>query len=205
MMSETGPRTTAAPADGVAWVAPAAAYYGVGVTVNEDDQDSAYFGQSPVNATVTQANTTVEAGLALGAPNTGGPLTLQFKVSSGAITDTTEIEYGTVQAPLNPSGAPLEYDPIPLYLAATGATPIGASASVRLTTTYSAAPDMRPDIVQLRVNDVSYPVDGPPVNIPLPVGSLVYLGVQAFASLVTPSQNSSLVVSLLPALTVGED
>ena len=83
-----------------------------------------------------------------------------------------------------------------------------ATASIHdgwLTTTYSAAPDMRPDVVQLRVNDVSYPVDGPPVNIPLPVGSLVHLGVQAFASLVNPSQSSSLVVSLLPALTMGED
>ena len=203
-MSETGPQMTAALADGVAWVVPGAMYFGIGVTIDEAFQDGAYMSlfQPSVNATITQAPTTVEGQIALGAPGTGGALTLQFKVSSGAITTATQIEYGTVQVvPLTGPTEPLDYVPIPLYLAPTGATPIGTPASVRLTTTYSAASDMPADVVQVTLNNASYPVGRPPVSIPLPVGSLVQFGVQANASLVTPVQSSSLAVSLLPALT----
>jgi len=207
-MSETGPRITAAPTDGVVWVAPASTYYGVGVSIDQEYQDGAYMSEVlQVNATLSQVNASVEAHLALGAPNTGGPLTFQSRVSCGAISGTTEVQYGTVQAPPVPSSAsmPLEYAPILLYLAPTGATPIGAPASVRLTTTYAPGSNMLADVVQLTVNNVRYPVDGPPVSIPLPVGSLVLFGVQADANVVTPVQESSLVVSLLPALTSGED
>jgi hypothetical protein len=200
-MSETGPQMTAALADGVAWVVPGAAYFGIGVSIDDAFQDGAYMSQPSVNATITQAPTTVEGQIALGAPGTGGALTLQFKVSSGAITTTTSIEYGTVQVPLAGPDGPLDYVPIPLYLAPTGATPIGTPASVRLTATYSAASDMPADVVQVTLNNASYPVGRPPVSIPLPVGSLVQFGVQADASLVTPVQISSLAVSLLPALT----
>jgi hypothetical protein len=53
-MPETGPQETTAPAGGVAWVAPAATYYGIGVSVDADYQNSAYMDRSPAEATVTQ-------------------------------------------------------------------------------------------------------------------------------------------------------
>lgn len=201
-MPETSPQKTTASADGVTWVAPAATYYGIGVTADADYQDSAYMDRSPAEAAVTQAGTTVEAQLALGDPSAGGALTLQFKVSGGATVQT--VRYGTVQAPLNPAGMPLEYNSIPLYLAATGATPIGTPATARLTTTYVSSTDMPAEVIQLTVNNVTYPVGKPPVSIPLPVGSLVHLAVNTSATLTTPDQKSSLTASLLPTLAPGD-
>jgi len=201
-MLETGPQETTASADGVAWIAPAAIYYGVGVTVDDGYQNSAYMDRSPAEATVTRAGTTIDAQLTLGGPSAGGALTLQFKMSGGATGQT--VNYGTVQAPLNPAGMPLEYSPILLYLAPTGATPIGTPATVRLTTTFASSTDMPVEVIQLTVNNVTYPVGKPSVAIPLPVGSLVHLAVGASVTLTTPNQKSSLTASLLPTLAPGD-
>ena len=177
-------------------------YYGIGVDIDETSQDSAYMHQPPVETTVTYAGTTVDAHLTLGDPSAGAPLTLQFNVSGGN-TPATEGRFGTVQAPIDPSGAPLEWAPILLYLAGTGTTPIGALVSVRLTTTFVADEYLQADSVQVVVNDVRYRVGAPAASIALQIGSLVYVRVFGDNERVTPNHRSSLGVSLVPTLTTG--